>query len=223
MAEINFNPETGLFDAVDPEGEVIYDGSVNDVGQDTTDTVSDTASSLDGQEETPQDGLEDEEIMVTDVDGNVLYSGSYDFVTDLLSTMMPMSVVDNDVSFTPRDWQVNIAQSRGMGEHYLLWAVRQSSGYSRWIYYLAVGKDIEFSNDVYTYNHVDLYSYCDNGSNVEYELSEASGSVDGNMYLVYSDLYFDYVPAPDSESPFIGFFVVAFFLIFTLLLFSRRK
>lgn len=209
MAEINFNPETGMFDAVDPEGEVIYDGSVNDVGQDTTDTVSDTASGVGDQEETSQDGLEGEEV--------------FDFSSDEPIFITPYSSVDSDASFTPRDWQVNIAQSRGMGEHYLLWAVRQSSSYSRWIYYLAVGKDIEFSNDVYTYNDVDLYSYYDNGSIVEYELSEASGSIDGNTCLVYSDLYFDYVPASDSESPFIGFFVVAFFLIFTLLLFSRRK
>lgn len=213
MAEINFNPETGLFDAVDPEGEVIYDGSVNDVGQDTTDTVSDTASGVDGQEEASQDGLESEEDIVVTVDGAVDLS---DY------GIMPLSTVDTDAAFTPRDWQVNIAQSRGMGEHYLLWAVRQSSSYSRWIYYLAVGKDIEYSNDVYTYKDVDLYSYYDNGSTVEYELSEASGSIDGNTYLVYSDLYFDYVPAPASESPVPVILAVAFFLIFALLLIRRK-
>ena len=31
MAEIVLNPDTGMYDAVSPEGEVIYDGGVNAV------------------------------------------------------------------------------------------------------------------------------------------------------------------------------------------------
>ena len=29
MAEIVLNPDTGMYDAVSPEGEVIYDGGIN--------------------------------------------------------------------------------------------------------------------------------------------------------------------------------------------------
>lgn len=207
MAEIVLNPDTGMYDAVSPEGEVIYDGGVN--------AATEISDSVAPDSETSEDILEDSE------DSEVLEETQND--EPIIQFASPLSVVDNEASFTPRDWQVNLAEYRDIGDHYLLWAVRSSGSYSRWTYYLAIGSDIEYNNDVYTYNDVDLFSYYDNGSTVTYEVETASGSVDGSQYLVYSDLYFDYVGSDPANSPVVYIFFIAFIMLFVLLIATRRR
>ena len=206
MAEIVLNPDTGMYDAVGSEGEVIYDGGVN--------ADTEIPDSVAPDSETSEDVLDDSE-------DSVVLEEAQDS-EDVPILINPMSVVDNEAAFTPRDWQINLAENRDIGDHYLLWAVRSSGSYSRWTYYLALGSDIQYDNDVYTYNNVDLYSYYDNGNTVRYELQQASGSVDGSSSLVYSDLYFDYVGSVPGQSPFVLVCFAIFILIFVMLIVRRH-
>lgn len=116
-----------------------------------------------------------------------------DFTVD--EEVMPLSSTASNAVFTPAVWQVNLAANRGLGEHYLMYAVRRSYGSSSyyWQYYLIRGRDITYANDVYSYHDCDLYTYYSYGSTLTYEYTVGSGSVNGNSSLVYSDLYFDYV------------------------------
>ena len=211
MAEIVFNPDTEMYDAVTSEGEVIYDGGVN--------ADSEIPDSVAPDPETSEDVLEDSE------NSEVLEETPDDGSGPVF--ISPYSSVVDEAAFSPQSWQINIAENRGIGEHYLLWAVRDTiSGYNRyWRYYLAVGKDIEFneSNDVYTYNSVDLFSYNDNGDTVTYEVENSSGTVDGSQYLVYSDLYFDYVGIDPTNSPVVYMVAIAFIMLFVLLIVTRRR
>ncbi len=70
---------------------------------------------------------------------------------------------------------------------------------------------------------MDLYSYLDNGDTVTYEVENSSGSVNGSQYLVYSDLYFDYVGSDSANSPVVYIFFIAFVMLFVLLLATRRR
>lgn len=211
MAEIVLNPDTGMYDAVSPEGEVIYDGGVNA----DTEIPDSVAPDSEVSEDVSEDSEGSEVLEETPDDGSMPV------------IISPYSSVADEAAFSPQSWQINMAENRGIGDHYLLWAVRDSvSGYNRyWRYYLAIGKDIEFNvfNDVYTYNSVDLFTYYDNGDTVTYEVENSSGTVDGSQYLVYSDLYFDYVGSDPANSPVVYIFFIVFIMLFVLLIATRRR
>lgn len=139
-------------------------------------------------------------------------------VPDDIGNPVPFANVDSDLVFTVQNWQVNLASNRKIGEHYLIWGVRNNSGssYRYWDYYCAIGSDITYSSDLYTYTNVDLYHYANRDGSVMYEVASSSGTVNGEQYLVYSDLYFDYVgESPEQPSFYIA--VVFFFIIIFLL------
>lgn len=205
MAQVQLNEDTGLFESV------VGDESVNDVvtsdqAKEVLENVEDQEDILDGMESTSP-SLEEE--IISDP-----AAAAFDY------SVSPYAAVDTDYSFTPQTWQVNLASSRSFGEHYLMYMTRDGSSRSYW---LILGKDISYSNDVYTFADCEQYYYNSYSSTVTYEVSSASGSVNGETYLVYSDLYFDYVGADPAlgATPYI-MFVLLFIIILLLIVRGKR-
>lgn len=136
----------------------------------------------------------------------------------------PASVTAQNAAFTPLAWQVNVASSRSFGEHYLMWAQRVSSGSSYyWRYYLAVGHDMVKSGDTYRYTDAEVYTYYSYNSSVTYDVSVLSGSVSGSAYLVYSDLYFDYVGTDPAASGFVYMVFFMFVILIAVLMIGGKR
>lgn len=202
MAQIEFNPDTGLFEAVisdqeSSEGEVLDDVEV-------------TQNILDNLESPPMEDTPE----ASAAPDAYLYNDSISL----------MSAVPSNAAFTPNTWQTNLASNRSMGEHYLMYANRvyYSGSSSYWHYFLVLGDDIEYETDTYTYTDCDVYSYYSYGNTVYYDRSLGSGSLNGNSTLVYSDLYFDYVGVDPAHSSSI-YVIYALLAFIAVLLMIRGK
>lgn len=215
MAQVVYDETTGLFDAV------VGDQSVGD--------VTDPADAAEILEEENEDGaLEDQEnlsdviqaltVEDTETSEEVPDDVSYD---DLIT---PLAAVPSTAAFTPVAWQSNLAAHRPMGQHYLMYANRvyYSGSSSYWHYFLVLGNDIEYADDLYTYADCDVYSYYSYNNTVYYDRNVASGTLDGTAMLVYSDLYFDYVGVDPSGNSSI-YVLYALLLVIIVLLIVRGK
>jgi len=132
-------------------------------------------------------------------------------------------VEGNDVSFSsfnPQSWQVNMAQNRPIGWHYVMSRAGNNN------YILVLGRDITYSDGLYTYSDAEFYSVYSTGSSgstrYHYDVYDNySGSLSSTSYVVYSDLYFDYL---GSRSVTYSWFIFAFIaLLLLFLLFFRRN
>lgn len=139
--------------------------------------------------------------------------------------ILPASVVPSTANYTPQAWQINLAEHRSLGEHYLMWAQRTSYGSTYyWRYYLAIGRNISYSSNTYTYHDAELYTYYTYNNSTTYNVLVSSGTVSGTTYLVYSDLFFDYVGADPvlTASPYITF-LLAMIIIALLVIGGKRN
>lgn len=158
---------------------------------------------------------------------NVVETPSY-YLVDSDDYLVYSSVADS-AGFSPQSWQTAIASGRGLGEHYIIYGAKHYYGSGNynyyWDYYTIVGKDIEFdeSNSLYTYSDCDFYHYSNYDNRVTYTLSKESGSVSGNSYLCYSDLYFDYVGVSPDQSCSGLLSVALLIMIAGLLILNLRK
>lgn len=243
MALVTFDEDTQTFDSTETSSDPIADGvdeflfQINDEMQesevlddvlsqdnqasDSVDVVSsdayvDEASQEDVYVEMP-DTVEDSQ------EGETYFSAS---VLDYLDSLdyEVYSSVPSTASFSPTAWQINLAQNRQLGEHYLMYAVRRTSGSSYyWDYFLVLGRDISYDSDIYTYSDCDVYNYYNYNSTVFYEFSVDSGTINGSQSLVYSDLYFDYVGVDpvDNSYPYISFAILI--IIFVSILIGGRR
>lgn len=235
-SQIVINPDTGLFEAqeavpdteatVPDTGVIVPDSSVDLTGSQDTDTTnsidivggdsigdnsfesSDTGASLSDQAEDETDVSQSEDMV------------DYDSYINLASAAPSVQ------SYSVQPWQLNLAENRQIGEHYLIWAERvyYSGNYNYyWHYFAAVGKDIEKNGDVYVYTDADLYDLYSYDNTTTYQMQQTSGSVNGSSFVVYSDLYFDYVGTASTVS--VPFILVGLLLIITMLLIIalRRK
>jgi hypothetical protein len=242
-SQIVMNPETGLFEAqetvpdtgvivpdtgviVPDTGVIVPDSPVDLTGSQDTDTTnsidivggdsiggnssesSDTGASLPDQAEDETDVSESEDM------------ADYDSYINLASAAPSVQ------SYSVQPWQLNLAENRQIGEHYLIWAERVYYGsYNNyyWHYFAAVGKDIEKNGDMYVYADADLYDLYSYDNTTTYQMQQSSGSVNGSSFVVYSDLYFDYVGTASTVS--VPFILVGLLLIITMLLIIalRRK
>lgn len=249
-SQIVMNPDTGLFEAQEavpdtevtvPDTEVIVphtevtvpdievsvpSSPVNNTGSQYTDTTnsidivggdsigdnssqsSDTGASLSDQTEDETDVSESEDM------------ADYDSYINLASAAPSVQ------SYSVQPWQLNLAENRQIGEHYLIWAERVYYGGNYnyyWHYFVAVGKDIEKNGDMYVYTDADVYDLFSYDNTTTYQMQQTSGSVNGSSFVVYSDLYFDYVGTASTVS--VPFILVGLLLIITMLLIIalRRK
>lgn len=242
-SQIVINPDTGLFEAQEavpdmevtvPDTEVtvpdievsVPSSSVNNTGSQDTDTTnsidivggdsigdnssqsSDTGASLSDQTEDETDVSESEDM------------ADYDSYINLASAAPSVQ------SYSVQPWQLNLAENRQIGEHYLIWAERVYYGGNYnyyWHYFVAVGKDIEKNGDMYMYTDADVYDLFSYDNTTTYQMQQTSGSVNGSSFVVYSDLYFDYVGTASTVS--VPFILVGLLLIITMLLIIalRRK
>lgn len=242
-SQIVMNPDTGLFEAQEavpdtevtvPDTEVtvpdievsVPSSSVNNTGSQDTDTTnsidivggdsigdnssqsSDTGASLSDQTEDETDVSESEDM------------ADYDSYINIASAAPSVQ------SYSVQPWQLNMAENRQIGEHYLIWAERVYYGGNYnyyWHYFVAVGKDIEKNGDMYVYTDADVYDLFSYDNTTTYQMQQTSGSVNGSSFVVYSDLYFDYVGTASTVS--VPFILVGLLLIITMLLIIalRRK
>lgn len=137
----------------------------------------------------------------------------------------PASVAASNAAYTPQAWQINLAENRSFGEHYIMWAERIYSGSSSyyWRYHIALGSKISYASNVYTYTDAEVYTYYSYNSSVTYDVSVSSGTVSGSSYLVYSDLYFDYVGVDPAFKGSVYIFFALFVIIIALLIYWREK
>lgn len=200
MAQIILDENTGLFDVIE-NGQIVQDSTLDGV----TDDLSNQEISEENYLEYLQpDALEDQ---------------TY-FQDDQISLL---SVTSGTNSYTVQTFQNNIAANRNFDEHYLIWAVRTTSGNQHyWKYYVVTGRHIEKNGENYSYENADWYEYYNYNNVINYTKEQRTGTVSGSTYLVYSDLYFDYVGTDpvDHLTPYLVFF---FGLIITILLLRSRK
>ena len=139
------------------------------------------------------------------------------------SDLMPLAVEGNDVSvssFNPQAWQINMAENRPIGWHYVM--TRTGSNSNNYI--LVLGRDVTYQDGLYTYQDADFYSVYQTGSsgNVRYHYDvrdHYSGTISSASYVVYSDLYFDYI---GSRSVSYSWLIVVFIALIVLLLIFFR-
>lgn len=119
-------------------------------------------------------------------------------------------------TFSPQQWQLNMAQNRPLGWHYVM--SRVGTNYNHYI--LVLGRDIVYEDGVYRYSdcdQYDVYQTSNTGSTNRYIYSvedSASGTIDSSQYVVYSDLFFDYVGGGGRASAsLVLLFVVVIVLI----------
>ena len=164
------------------------------------------------ESETSEDAVETPSYYLVDSDDYIVYS----------------SVADSG-GFSPQSWQTALASGRELGEHYIIYGAKHYYGSGNynyyWDYYTIVGKDIQFDegNSLYSYSDCDFYHYSNYNNNVTYTLSKESGSVSGNSYLCYSDLYFDYVGVSTNQSCSGLLTVALLIMIAGLLILNLRK
>lgn len=211
-----------LPDAVDPFAPV--DPSDLPVSGELTDGETDSDMDEEDPEEVQEVAPKDDAAGDPDL---IVYRGQLytdDGVPVDLLGVLPASVTATNAVYTPTAWQVNLAQNRAFGEHYLMWAQRVSSGSSYyWRYYLALGRDMTYASNTYRYTDAEVYSYYSYNSSVTYDVSVSSGSVSGSSYLVYSDLYFDYVGVDPASNGFVYMAFVMFLIIITLLMIGGKR
>jgi hypothetical protein len=221
-SQIVINPDTGLFEAQ----ETVPSSSVDNTGSQDTDTTNsidivggDSIGDYSSESSVAGASLSDQTEDETDV------SESED-MADYDSYINLASAAPSVQSYSVQPWQLNLAENRQIGEHYLIWAERVYYGgnYSYyWHYFAAVGKDIEKNGDMYVYTDADLYDLYSYDNTTTYQMQQSSGSVNGSSFVVYSDLYFDYVGTASTVS--VPFILVGLLLIITMLLIIvlRRK
>lgn len=194
-------------DVVEDIGDVVEQGVILDVsGND----VSGIHISVEDFKDIIQSSFSDQTLS-----GNDLVSDSVD--------LQSLAVDGDDISitsFNPQAWQINMAENRPIGWHYVM--TRTGSNSNNYI--LVLGRDVIYQDGLYTYQDADFYSVYQTGSsgNVRYHYDvrdHYSGSISSTSYVVYSDLYFDYI---GSRSVSYSWLVVVFIaLIMLLLIFFR--
>lgn len=173
----------------------VFDAFADDLSEDVSvsgeeDALSesDVSDVSEGQEDAPcVFTFGDSQYLLT-IDGE-----SFPFAITALSDLdtLPYAMTGSGAAYTPQIWQVNLAENRSFGEHYVMWAERVYSGSSyHWRYYLALGRQISYASDLYVYTDAEVYTYYSYNGSVTYDVSVSSGSVSGSSYLVYSDLFF---------------------------------
>ena len=194
------------------QSTIWYDAEGNVINNENLANETDSTDSNNDESETSSDDVQTPSYYLVDSDDYIVYS----------------SVADSG-GFSPQSWQTALAFGRGLGEHYLIYGAKHYYGSGNynyyWDYYTIVGKDIDFDegNSLYTYSNCDLYHYSNYSNNVTYTLSEESGTVSGNSYLVYSDLYFDYVGVSPDQSCSGLLSVALLIMIAGLLILNLRK
>lgn len=129
----------------------------------------------------------------------------------------PLAVEGDDISsfsFNPQSWQINMAQNRPMGWHYVM----TRTGVNSNNYILVLGRDVTYNDGLYTYVDADFYSVYSTGSSgsirYHYDVHDNwSGTISSGTYVVYSDLYFDYV----GSRSFDYIWLILFFVVVILL------
>lgn len=216
MAQVQYNEETGMFEAVAGERNVdgvIYPSEVTEALEEATEN---------GALENQKDIFED--MVSSPVEGE---EAPADLQDDIYASdaAVALSAVPSTAAFTPTAWQANLASNRNLGEHYLMYANRvyYSGSASYWHYFLVLGSDISYDADIYTYTDCDVYSYYSYQNMVYYDRDLGSGRLNGNATLVYSDLYFDYlgVDPVNNVYPYMAF--VLFLVVILLLIVGGRK
>ena len=163
----------------------------------------------------------------SEISEDVVETPSY-YLVDSDDYIVYSSVVDS-AGFSPQSWQTAIASGRQLGEHYIIYGSKHYYGSGNynyyWDYYVIVGKDIGFdeNNSLYTYSDCDFYHYSNYDNHVTYTLSKESGSISGNSFLCYSDLYFDYVGVSPAQSCSGLLSVALLIMIAGLLILNLRK
>lgn len=230
MAQIELNPDTGLFESV------VGEESANEVvtPSDAADLLEQDAALSDQvygelMEEDNDGALESEKDILDGVQSPAVEdSEGASALQEVLSDddlIAPLAAVPSTASFTPTAWQVNLAESRPLGQHYLMYADRVyygSGSNSYWHYFLILGDDIEYESDLYSYTDCDVYSYYSYSGTVYYDHDIGSGTVDGTAKLVYSDLYFDYVGADPAEHSSVYVLYALLMVIIVLLIVGRK-
>lgn len=201
MAQVHLNEDTGLFESV-VGTESVDDVVTPDQAEEVLDRVETEEDILDGVV-APAPSLEE-----------TVVSDPPDYLVDY--TAMPFVAAPSDTAFNPQAWQVNLASNRSYGQHYLMYGDRISTGSYSWRYYLIVGSDIDYANDIYTYSDCDVYTYNSANSIVNYTREIGSGTVSGQSNVVYSDLYFDYVGTDPAFGvlPYILYFLLLIVILF---------
>lgn len=145
---------------------------------------------------------------------------SNDLSADFLASeelIEPYSVASG--TFTPQQWQVNLASGRPIGYHYVMTRLSSSNDYI-----LVLGRDVTYDGNIYRYVDCDyyrVYTYI-SGSSTRYDYSvtrDASGSIGSTTYVVYSDLFFDYIGSRSFEYTFL--IMLIFIFVFLLLIWWR--
>lgn len=159
--------------------------------------------------ETPDQ--EDDEVFYSDVSGD-----------DSVYQVMPLSDVST-ASFTPQTWQLNMAQNRPIGWHYLMTRLNSNNQYI-----LVLGRDIVYSNGIYNYSSCDyytVYSITSSGTTRFYYdvLSDASGTVNSSSYVVYSDLFFDYLGGRSVSYSWLIIVFILLGILFLMYIRGKRK
>lgn len=191
---------------VQPSEQITDEGEISDVLETTENILDDMGTTA----------MEDTETFEVVED-----SGSSDY------SVMPLSTVDTDYTYSPTAWQLNLASKRSLGEHYLMYGVRTGSGSYNgyWDYYLVLGDDIEYNeaSDSYAYTDCDVYHHSTYDGVVTYERMESSGAISGSSQVVYSDLYFDYVGIDPVENSYPYMSFALFMIMIVLLIVGGRK
>lgn len=189
MARVVANPD-GTFSSFVGDTDVtdMTKGDMDDAGIDVSDQAQDSEDQVEDWSdfEEPQDFFSPSQ--------EIPSAGADDYQdNDSDLGIEPFSSAPSSTSFTPPVWAVNLASNRALGKHYLMYAVR-TNNYTR--YYLVLGRDVEYIGGSYRYSGCDVYSYYSYSNTIDYTKdSGQSGTLSGSSYLVYSDLYFDYVGA----------------------------
>lgn len=238
--ETSATDETGGEENADAHQDALSDEELRDLlsdlisavkdgeSEDAESSSADSASEASSDSEDQADAVSGEEASapsvtryLIDIDGEPV-SVTVTALDDV--DIMPLSVVPSTMSYTPQAFQVNLAENRAFGEHYLMWAQRVTSGSSYYLrYYLALGSKISFDGSTYRYTDAEVYTYYNYNSSVTYDVSVSSGSLSGSSYLVYSDLYFDYVGVDPAFKGSVYIFFALFMIMIALLVIGGKR
>lgn len=161
-----------------------------------------------------QNGQEVQEDLPEDVSGNDL-------------DLMPLAVDGDDISvssFSPQQWQINMAENRPVGWHYLM----TRTGTNTNNYVLVLGRDIVYQDGLYTYTDCDFYSVYTTGSSgttrYHYDIYDHwTGTINSSSYVVYSDLYFDYLGSRSVPYTWLIIFFMVLMLLFLIFFRGNRN
>lgn len=130
--------------------------------------------------------------------------------------MAPVPLDMSPSSFSPQTWQLNMAEHRPIGYHYVMSRVGSYNNH----YVLVLGRDITYADGVYSYVDCDMYSVYSTGSSSSaryvYDVDDhATGTISSAAYVVYSDLYFDFI---GGRSFSYSYLLVVFLLLMVVVL-----